>query len=87
MAGNNYKPPTEAEIAVAAAKFGTIPVPAICHKCGGLVISGVCIITIFGGIVCPVCCHAAEEEEEQNGIADLRREKERRRDLESENVR
>ena len=66
MDGNNYKPPTEAEIAVAAAKYGTIPMPAMCHKCGGYIISGVCIVTSFGGLICPVCLRKVDEEREQN---------------------
>ena len=67
--------PSPVDIAIAAAKYGAIPVPAICHKCGSLVISGVCIITIFDGLICPVCCRAVEEERELNGIAQLERMK------------
>ena len=56
--------PTEAEIAMASAKFGTVP--SVCHKCDGLVISGVCIITNWGGLICPECLRKVDEERERN---------------------
>ena len=54
--------PGPGEIAAAAAKYGTIPDE--CHKCGGIVISGVCIITIWGGLICPICLRKCDEERE-----------------------
>lgn len=77
-----WTPPGPGEIAAAAAKLGTIPLPPICHKCDREIITGVFIITIWGGIICPVCCWVVEEELEKNGIAGRQRLRQKEREAE-----